>query len=54
MVTSFFFFFTCLVQYDTMAESFRASAAEYRLLTTRITSLMRKERVYPPEWAKLW
>jgi len=41
-------------KYDTMAETFRAAAAEYRLLNTRINSMMRKERVYPEEWEKLW
>jgi hypothetical protein len=33
-----------------MAETFRAAAAEYRLLSGKIVSVMRKERVYPAEW----
>ena len=41
-------------KFDTKAEMFRTGAAEYRLLTTKINSIMRKERVYPQEWQKLW
>ena len=41
-------------KFDTKAEMFRTGAAEYRLLNTKINSIMRKERVYPQEWQKLW
>ena len=41
-------------KFDTKAEMFRTGAAESRLLTTKINSIMRKERVYPQEWQKLW
>lgn len=40
-------------KFDTKAEMFRTGAAEYRLLTTKISSIMRKEKVYPNEWQKL-
>ena len=41
-------------KFDIMAEQFRSAAAEYRLLVTRVTSLMRKDRVWKAEWDALW
>jgi len=37
-----------------MAESFRAAALEYQLIVTRISCIMRKDRVYQEEWGDLW
>lgn len=41
-------------QYDTQAETFRVAAAEYLLLVTRVSSVMRKDKVWPGEWERLW
>jgi hypothetical protein len=41
-------------KYDTQAETYRSAGAEYLLLTTKLVSVMRKERVYQKEWDALW
>ena len=42
------------MKYDVLAEGFRTTAVEYRLLVTKVTAVMRKDRVYVQEWTDLW
>ena len=41
-------------KFDTMAETFRAAAAEYQLMVTRLSCVCRKDRVFPEEWVEVW
>lgn len=41
-------------KYDVKAEAYRSGAVEYRLLSTRITAILRREETDDSAWDKLW
>ena len=41
-------------KFDVLAESYRAAAVEYRLLSTRITAILRREENDNEKWDSLW
>ena len=45
---------TLLVKFDVQSESYRAAAVEYRLLSTRITAILRREENDNEKWDSLW